>query len=167
MRLSPRQRKLLTTVHIATAVGILGADLSLLALGVAGLNADDPGTAYPAAHLIARWVVAPLTVPTVVTGTLLAFGAGFHPRRHRWVAIKMATTFVLIAALFGVLVPGLARTAEFTLSQPAGALTTAEAVPFVIAPAAAVIVLTINVLLAVTRPGGRNRELAGVAVRPQ
>jgi hypothetical protein len=66
MRLSPRGRNLLLTVHLVATVSVLGTDLVLLALGVAGLRGADPRTVYPAAHLVGQWLVAPSIPRTVL-----------------------------------------------------------------------------------------------------
>jgi hypothetical protein len=42
-------RNLLLTVHVGASVSVLGTDLVLLALGIAGLTGADPLTIYPAA----------------------------------------------------------------------------------------------------------------------
>lgn len=54
--------RLLLILHVAVAVGLLGAALVLVALGLAGLRGADPRTVYPAAHLVDAWVVTPLAV---------------------------------------------------------------------------------------------------------
>jgi hypothetical protein len=69
--LSPPRRKLLLTVHVATAVSVLGTDLVLLVLGISSVRAADPQTVYPAADLIATWVLAPLAILALYSGVLL------------------------------------------------------------------------------------------------
>ena len=70
-----------------------------------------PRTAYPAAHLVEAWAIAPLALPALATGLALAVLTGWSPLRHRWVAIKLTITTLLTAAVFVVLEPGLARAA--------------------------------------------------------
>jgi hypothetical protein len=48
MRLPPRWRMAVLTVHVITAVGWLGVDLVLLTFGIAGLSGADPDLVYPA-----------------------------------------------------------------------------------------------------------------------
>jgi hypothetical protein len=69
--LSPPRRKLLLTVHVATAVSVLGTDLVLLVLGISSVRGADPQTVYPAADLIATWVLAPLAILALYSGVLL------------------------------------------------------------------------------------------------
>ena len=68
---SPPRRKLLLTVHVATAVSVLGTDLVLLVLGISSVRGADPQTVYPAADLIATWVLAPLAILALGSGVLL------------------------------------------------------------------------------------------------
>ncbi len=67
----PRWRNFILTIHIVASVGVLGADLALLALGAAGLRGAAAPTVYPAAHLLGSRVVAPLAVVALTTGILL------------------------------------------------------------------------------------------------
>src|SRR6266536_2929307 len=103
--LSPPLRKLLLTVHVATTVSVLGADLVLVALGIAGLNGAEPRTIYPAARLIGAQVIAPLAVVSLATGLLLGLLTPWGLLRYWWVAIKLGITVVLTAAVLFVLVP--------------------------------------------------------------
>src|SRR5918994_6528651 len=84
MKLSPRWHKLLLTVHVATAVSVLGTDLVLLVLGISSVRAADPQTVYPAADLIATWVLAPLAILALGSGVLTRWGLF----RYWWVTIK-------------------------------------------------------------------------------
>ena len=71
MKLSSQWRKPLLTVHVATAVSVLGTDLVLLVLGISSVRGADPQTMYPAAHLVAGWLLAPHAVVALGTGVLL------------------------------------------------------------------------------------------------
>jgi len=55
-------RKALLTAHVASAVSVLGTDLVLLVLGISSVGGADPRTIYPAADLIATWLLAPLAI---------------------------------------------------------------------------------------------------------
>src|ERR687898_3626255 len=70
MNLPPPWRKLLLTVHVATAVSVLGTDLVLLVLGISSVRGADPQTIYPAAHLVATWLLVPLAIVALCTGVL-------------------------------------------------------------------------------------------------
>ena len=61
-RLPPRWRNLLLTTHIVVAVGVLGTDLVLLALGTTALISRDPElvrASYLAMGLLADAVLVP------------------------------------------------------------------------------------------------------------
>jgi hypothetical protein len=147
-------RKLLLTVHVGTTVSVLGADLVLLMLGIAGLGGADPRTIYPAAHLISGRVAAPLAVIALCTSLLLGVLTPWGLLTYWWVAI----TTVLTAVVLFVLVPRLGLTAD-TVSGPASRLlSSAERLPLVLAPAVASTLLVVNVALAIFKPGWRVRS---------
>lgn len=147
----PGRHRLLLTVHIGTAVAVLGADLALLTLGAAGLRGADPVTVYPAAHLLGQWLVSPLAVTSLASGTLLAATTSFKPWRHGWVAIKASTTLVLTGLLLAVLVPGLGRTADAATANPPQ-VTGTQRLLYVLAPSGAAALLTVNLALGVYKP---------------
>jgi hypothetical protein len=68
MMLPQPWRKLLLTVHVAASIGVLGADLALLTLGIASVGGADPIIIYPAARLVSAGMVAPLALTALVTG---------------------------------------------------------------------------------------------------
>ena len=69
----PAWRKPFLTIHIVTSVGVLGADLMFLALGISGAQGSNPQTVYPA------FVIAPL-----VAITLLVLNAGLGIYKPTW-----------------------------------------------------------------------------------
>ncbi|MCA1718881.1 MAG: hypothetical protein LC781_19330 [Actinobacteria bacterium] len=103
--LSPPWRKLLLTVHVATAVSVLGTDLVLLVLGISSVRGADPRTIYPAADLIATWLLAPLAVVALGTGVLLGLLTRWGLFRYWWVTIKLTLTAILTGVILFVLVP--------------------------------------------------------------
>lgn len=147
--LTPRSHRLLVTVHVLTTVGLLGADLALLALGSAGAGGAAPQEIYPAMSLLAQWLVAPLALAALASGLLLGALSSWGLLRYWWVAVKLATTVGLTVALLVVLVPG--------LNAAANAATTELPIPqrllYAIAPAAASILLTVNAALGKYKPG--------------
>lgn len=134
--LTPRRRKALLSLHIATAVGVFGSDLGVLALALAGL--------YPAAVLIAERLVEPLAAAALASGLLLALLGPYGLLRYWWTAIKLAITVALTGAVFLALTPALERAAAGAGNpQPATLL---------LAPALATALLLTNVVLAVFKP---------------
>lgn len=165
-------RKALLTLHIATTVSVLGTDLVLLMLGIAGLSGSDPETVYHAAHLVGMWLTAPLAVLSLTTGLLLATLTGWGLLRYWWVAIKLAITATLTGLVLFVLLPALEAAADTATGPDPSSLTDSERLPLLIAPAVASALLALNVSLAVFKPGwrlrsGAARETAPVAAQTQ
>src|SRR5687768_5599254 len=82
--------RLLLALHITAAVGALGAELVLLALGLAALSGATPPTVFAAAFDAAAYVVRPLAVLTLLTGAVLALASPYGLFRHWWTLIKLA-----------------------------------------------------------------------------
>jgi hypothetical protein len=152
---APTWRKGLLSVHIAAAVGALGTDAALLALGISGAGDADPETVYPAASLIGSWLVAPLAVTALVSGLLLGLLSEWGLVRYWWVTIKLAITATLVVVLLSVLLPALQDAAD--TATAGGELADADRGPLVAGPVVAVTLLALNVVLAVFKPGWRLR----------
>ena len=152
---SPPRRKLLLTVHVATAVSVLGTDLVLLVLGISSVRAADPQTVYPAADLIATWALAPLAILALGSGVLLGLLTRWGLFRYWWVTIKLALTTILTGIILFVLVPGLGARADD--ANAARAFTAAERPPLALAPAAGGALLVLMVVLAIYKPLWRLR----------
>jgi hypothetical protein len=148
-------RTALLTTHIGATVGLLGADLALLALGIAGARGADSQTVYPAAHLLARSLAAPLAVVSLATGLAQASLTAWGLLRYWWVTIKLAITLTLASLLLLVLVPGLGRVADIAVGPTPQLITDAERLRFAIAPAAAATLLALSIALATFKPRWR------------
>ena len=155
VRLSPRWRKLLLTAHLIVAVGLLGADAALIALGIAGLRGADPATVYPAAHLVAVAVVVPLALLALATGLALGLLTQWGLVRHWWVTIKLALTVVLTGMALFLLTPRLGALADEATATAGAELAFADRLPVALAVMAAGAVLVLNVVLALYKPFGR------------
>jgi hypothetical protein len=138
MKLSPRWRKLLLTIHVVSAVSVLGTDLVLLVLGISSMRGADPQTVYPAAHLVATWLLAPLAVLALGTGVLQGLLTQWGLLRYWWVTIKLSLTPILTGVILFVLVPRLGMTANAATALNPSSFTAAERLPLVVAPAAGV-----------------------------
>jgi hypothetical protein len=68
-RLPPRWRKLLLTTHVATSVGLLGTDATVLLLAAEGARGSEPGAVYPATQLIGALLLVPLALTSLTTGS--------------------------------------------------------------------------------------------------
>jgi hypothetical protein len=157
-RLSPRWRKLLLTIHVSTAVSIIGATLSLIALGIAGLRGEDPATVYPALSMVESWVTAPLAIAALGSGLLLALLSEWGLVTYWWVAIKFTLTTVLTVLIFTVVIPGLAAAADSATGVSSEPLTDAQQFRIVLIPAVATTLLVLNAALGLYKPRWRLRS---------
>ena len=103
-------RKLLTTLHVAVAVSVLGVDIVLITLGLAGY-AMAPEAVYPAAQLIGRQVLWPLALAALATGIAAALIGPYGLFRFWWTTIKLTITLALTGLLAFVLLPALSAAA--------------------------------------------------------
>jgi hypothetical protein len=157
MNLPPPWRRLLLTVHVATAVSVLGTDLVLLVLGISSVRGADPETIYPAAHLVAAWLLAPLAIVALGSGVLLGLLTQWGLLKHWWVTIKLVLTTILTGVILFVLVPGLGVAADAATALTPSLFTSAERLPLLVAPAAGVSLLILIVGLAIYKPPWRLR----------
>jgi hypothetical protein len=156
MTMSPRQRVLALTVHVAASVGWLGAVAVALVLAVAGSTSTDPQTvraAYLVLELVAWFVLVPLAFTSLVTGLVQALGTAWGLFRHYWVLAKLSinvfATLVLLLYL-----PTLGRLADAARERPqddVGALSTASPA---LHAAGALFLLLVATVLAVLKPRG-------------
>jgi hypothetical protein len=144
--------RLLLALHITAAVGALGAELVLLALGLAALSGAAPATVFPAAFVAAAYVVRPLAVLTLLTGVVLALASPYGLVRHWWTLIKLAIVLALTGAVFFGLEPSLAESAG---RAAAGAPVLRGQTLLIAAPLIAITLLFVAVLLGVFKPFGR------------
>ncbi|MQA80240.1 MAG: DUF2269 domain-containing protein [Streptosporangiales bacterium] len=100
----PRLRRFVLTAHVASSVGWLGAVVVFLALAVVGLTSPDGQTvrgAYLVMEPAAWFVLVPLALGSLLTGTVQSLGTTWGLFRHYWVLFKLlinvvATIYLLI-----------------------------------------------------------------------
>ncbi|RKN50380.1 DUF2269 domain-containing protein [Micromonospora endolithica] len=95
MTMSPRLRKAVLTIHVATSVGWLGAVLAYLALDVTAVTSQSVQTvrgAYFAMEVIILYAIVPLALASVLVGTVNALGTPWGLFRHYWVLAKLLLT---------------------------------------------------------------------------
>lgn len=151
--LSPSRRRALLSIHIVSAVALLGADAVVLALGIAALDGWEPSTVYPAMHLVARDLMAPLAVLALISGVTLAVTSRWGLFRHAWVTTKLIVTTLGTIAILAALVPGTGRAANAAMSG--GTLAQRQEVLFVLVPTVTVSLLVLNTVLGVYKPRRR------------
>ena len=144
------------TVHLASAVGLIGVDLVLVSLGLAGWQGSDPETIYPAMYLVARGALVPLAVLALVTGVVQGLLSNYGLLRHWWVTAKLAITLLLTVVAIAVVAPGLGRTADAAIST-GDAVTTAQQATSTLTPVLAGVLLLFMVVLGVFKPGRRRK----------
>ncbi len=156
MRLPLSARRPLLLIHLLGGVGWFGAVVAYLVLAVVGLVDADPAlsrASYQAMALIVWFVVTPLSLVGLASGIVQALGTPWGVGRHWWVFLKLVMTVLSIAILLLHLGPTdilaqAARHGDLTLAL--GRLR----VQLVVAPSAALLVLTTTAALGVIKPKG-------------
>jgi hypothetical protein len=92
--MTPRVRKFVLAVHVASSVGLLGAIAAFLVLAIVGLLGDvaTAQAAYPSMKLIAWFVVLPLAIASLAIGLIESVGTTWGLYRHYWVVAKLVIT---------------------------------------------------------------------------
>jgi hypothetical protein len=88
----PAFRNLALTAHITASVGWLGAIAGFLALAISAQTSHDPQTVRAsviAMESIARVVILPLSLASLLTGLVQSLGTKWGLFRHYWVVGKL------------------------------------------------------------------------------
>jgi hypothetical protein len=152
--LSPRPRKALLAFHLLFSCGWVGMLLGYLALGLAAAFSSDPQTmraAWIAMELTGWFVLIPLAVCSLVSGTLLALGTRWGLFRHYWVIFALALTLAATTVLI-VHMPSVSDTAARARSATQADLQTLGG--DLIHPIAGLAVLMTVLFLNVYKPQG-------------
>ena len=102
MIMTPRLRKFALAAHITLAVGWIGAVAGYNALDVVAETSQDAQTlraAYLAMELIARYVIVPLALASLLTGIVMSLGTRWGLFRHYWVLISLLLTVIATVVL--------------------------------------------------------------------
>jgi uncharacterized membrane protein len=102
MTMPPRLRKVALTVHVTISVGWIGAVAAYIALDVAAATSHDTQTlraSYLAMESIARYVIVPLAVASLLTGLVMSLGTKWGLFRHYWVLISLLLTIIATVVL--------------------------------------------------------------------
>jgi hypothetical protein len=95
-------RKALLATHLMFSCGWIGMVLGYLALGVAAASSSDGGTvraAWIAMELTGWYVLVPLAIGSLVSGTLLALATRWGLFRYYWVTFAFVLTLVATVVL--------------------------------------------------------------------
>lgn len=155
-RLTGNARKTVLTIHIASAVSLLGASSVLFVGGLFAATRDDAADAHGVYQVLRLLTVSfdiPFAVVTLLAGLTLAL-TGWS-LRSKWVSTKLAIYIVTVTLGVAVIGPGLDRMLKVTeASGPAASA--ARWKPVAAAGAQIPLILT-AVTLAVFKPGGRTQ----------
>jgi hypothetical protein len=102
MAMSATLRKTALTAHVVFSVGWVGLMAAFLALAIAGVTSEDEGRvrgAYLAAEVTTWYVIVPLAVASLASGTLQSLGTPWGLARHYWVLIKLVLTVLATVVL--------------------------------------------------------------------
>ncbi|MGW4945384.1 hypothetical protein ACWEOZ_27770 [Actinoplanes sp. NPDC004185] len=90
-RLGPAPRRFFLTLHVGVSVAWLGLSLSMTALSLIGLSADDPALrhhAYRVMHIFDLGLVIPIVLLSLLSGLVVALFTKWGLTRHWWVLTK-------------------------------------------------------------------------------
>lgn len=145
-------RKFLTFFHIAVAVSVLGVDIVLITLGLAGYTMA-PEAVYPAAQLIGQRVLWPLALLALASGVAVALIGPYGLFRFLWTTVKLTITLALTGLLAFVLLPALSAAAETAAAGEA--IAQSRQLMLILGPIASTSLLLTNIALAVFKPRWR------------
>jgi hypothetical protein len=102
MIMPPALRKFMLAVHLTLSVGWIGAVAAYIPFDVATVTARDAQTlrtAYLAMESIARSVIVPLALASLLTGLVVSLGTKWGLFRHYWVLISLVLTTLATVVL--------------------------------------------------------------------
>jgi uncharacterized membrane protein len=98
----PALRKFALAAHLTLSVGWVGAVAAYMALDVLAASRQDAQTlraAYLGMESIARYVIVPLAIASLLTGLVMSVGTKWGLFRHYWVLISLLLTIFATAVL--------------------------------------------------------------------
>jgi len=157
LRLRPRARRWMVLLHVVVSVGWIGVEVSILALGVAGVASDDPAVVTGSrviAGLLAGTFYAPASALTLITGIWLGLGTRWGLVRHYWLLAKLVLTIALFAGGNIAVVPEFSGAADIAA---AGGDVGDTGTMLITAMSAGLTLLLFASMLSVIKPWGRTR----------
>lgn len=155
--MTPNLRKFALTAHVTSSVGLLGSIAAFLVLAIAGLNSQDTQiirAAYLSMDLVARFIIVPLAVASLITGLIQSFGTPWGLFRHYWVLAKLLlTAFATTILLIKLRMIGYAAHLAAETILPRAELTTVG-MELRFHAAAGLLVLLVPAILSVYKPRG-------------
>lgn len=158
--MGPHLRKVALTLHVASSVGLLGAVAAFLALAITGLTSEDAQmvrAAYRAMQSIARFVVVPLMLASLLTGLIQSLGTAWGLFRQYWVLVKLLlTVFATVVLLSKMELIGYAARLAQEATLPRADLREAG-IQLVFHAIGGLLVLLVPTILSVYKPPGLTR----------
>lgn len=157
MSMGPGVRRVALVAHVGCSVGWLGAIVTSLVVGVAGLAGRD-GEVVRAAYLslpvIGWYALIPLSLASLITGLVQSLGTAWGLLRHYWVVFKLLMNLVATGVLLLYM-----QTLTSLASLARAAVTTADLDRLgdpspVMHATAAVMLLLVALVLSVYKPRG-------------
>jgi hypothetical protein len=175
--MSPRVRKFTLSTHLVFSVGWIGTVIAYLVLGVVASSSADTQTvraAWIAMELIGWYVIVPLALASLLTGSIMALGTSWGLFRHYWVLFSFMLT-VLATVVLLLHMPDVTVLADMARDGPSGSAEAAHLVDQLgsgdlLHPALGLVVLLTIQALNVFKPVGltgygrrrQRRERAGL-----
>ena len=100
--LTPPLRKFALAAHITVSVGWIGAVAAYIALDVTAATSGETETlraAYLGMDLLARSVIVPLAIASLLSGLVVSVGTKWGLFRHYWVVVSLMLTIVATVVL--------------------------------------------------------------------
>jgi hypothetical protein len=150
-------RKLSLVIHVGTSVGLLGAIASFLVLallGLYGMNEDITKAAYLSMDKLARVVIIPCALLSLLIGIVQALGTRWGLIKHYWVVTKLAltasaTTILLMKSRL------ISHAANLAQAEPLPLIELRSAgIELAVHAAAGLLVLVIPLVLSIYKPFG-------------
>jgi hypothetical protein len=160
MKLAPRARKAVLTVHIVSSGAWIGIDVLVAVLVGVGLGGSDAARGL-ALRALAEFVVAPMLISGLVclaSGLLLGLATKWGLVRYWWVAVKLVMNVLLCVLIVVALQPGMAEVGAAGVAIEAGEVPVTDLSNLVFPPAVSLTMLAVATLLSVYKPGGRVRR---------
>ncbi|NUP11350.1 MAG: DUF2269 domain-containing protein [Polyangiaceae bacterium] len=122
MTVVPGLRRIALVAHVSASLGWFGAVLTFLAVGIVALISPEEHAvrgAYLVMDPVARLVLVPLSIASLVTGVISSLSTQWGLVRHYWVVFKLVINVVATLVLLMYLETfRLLRVAAADLSAP-------------------------------------------------
>ncbi|RWY80881.1 MULTISPECIES: hypothetical protein [Rhizobium] len=160
MIMTPGLRKVALVAHVVSSVGSLGAIAAFLALAIVGLAGQDDRvvrSAYVAAEVLARVVIVPLVLASLLSGLVQSLGTAWGLFRHYWVLAKFLLTLLVVVVLL-LQVKGIVQVGVASLGTPMSNTDLLDLRrSLVVHAAGGLVVLLVTTALSVYKPRGMTR----------